>query len=644
MGLNKSLIGLVGLSVACCFATGCGDSDGNNDNNVDPGSGNKPQVCKDDAYKCDGNKLLICKSNKWETKLTCNSTTETCNSEQHKCDAKTSDHHEEEGCENDAIKCEGKKSYKCEAKEWHLVRTCDMSETCDKETGACQAPQCQVGHVRCDGNTLVACMSSGKEKSIPCENNSVCDAKAGKCVENAEAETIRCTLPDGTTKLNNGDSICYNSNLVTCEAGDIDEEECQENYTCYEGEAKCSQLKICHVAGKILKTGEYACDDKKDVVRCMDGDLSLISDCQGNEVCMVADETYGCGSPAGGSCSVGNTTVESGKRICEGNVLKLCYNGTLSGGSDCKDNSDGKTLCLDGRCIEAVCENGKKEGEKSCNEAHTQIQICTGGKLVDATGTEACTAEQVCQSGDTVKCIEKSEVKSYTTIPSIHEDYNALTKADTNPNECKGSSSSHVVFLKDAEVKITNAVVTATKTNGFFIQDPTVPKGVHAGILVNCTKSNCVKEGFTDDKIEVGNNVNVTAKYVGHQDCQLWISTQNEDKIQVTKTNGNAKVDSQSVAVSEMNTGKHNDYTGTLVKLENVKVASCEDKYCVLKDAGAKEASATNYIKALTVSTLKKNLNKSGDITGIVYYNPDLDASNIAPTLIEIAEEGSAQE
>ena len=647
MGINKSLVGLAGLSLAFCFATGCGDSDEDKDKTVDPGSGTNTETCKDNDYKCDGNKLMICKSNKWDIKQTCDSSTETCNKSKHTCEKKTTtpQPQTEEECVNDTFKCEGKKAYKCESKEWHLLRTCDISETCVRGTGECRAPQCQVGSAKCDGNTLVVCSSAAQEKREQCESPSVCNASTGECMENTEVEKIRCTLSVGTTKVDNGDSICYGSNLITCDGGDIEEEECPENHVCNPGEPKCSRLKICHVGGKILKTGDYACDDNKDVVRCMDGELKVINDCgaDGNtsEVCIVDDETYGCGRPSGSSCSSGNTTVESGKRICEGNVLKLCRNGELSEGKDCRDNTDGMTVCMDGRCVESLCENGLKEGAKICNEEHTQIRICTQGQLVDATGADACKEDQVCQPGDPVKCVSKSQIKDYTTIPSIHADYDAIT--GVNPAGCMGDGKE---YMTDANVKITNGVITAIKSNGVFIQDPTVESGVHAGILVNCTNSNCDKVGFTDDKWAEGDNVTVTARYLGYKDCQMWITTKGTDKIKVTKTNGDKKIGTYTVAVDKINSGQHNDYNGTLVTLENVKVSECKDteKYCGLKDTNNKMVSATNYIRASTVNSLKKNVDKSLDIVGIVYYHSTLKTSTIAPTLIEVREETSSQE
>ena len=625
MRINNSSLYAFTLSAAICVIAGCTEPKTN-------GSDENP-VCTIGTKRCVDNNVKVCQDNAWTTLIPCSST-QRCDPSSYTCTDNLI-----HVCDEGETKCDGTAPNQvakyCDQNAWHDRETC-TGKICDGTTGTCIEPQCTPG-VTCNGNTLVTCLPNGTKTEKDCTpGGNVCDVSKQDCVSPNTDKT--CTLDDGT-KLNDGQSICMNDGLVTCTNGiPSGPEDCtQEGYICHDGASECAALKDCDIGTMHLHSGEYGCNAEGNVVLCDDGDASNVQErCTGDKVCMLVSGHYTCQKPADGSCTFNLSTIPDGGYICDGNVLKKCESGTMSVGSDCASNHNGKSLCQVNACVAAPCNSGAvASGSKICNDDNTQIMVCTDGVLAPATGSEACTSNQYCQPGTVPTCHDNVTIKQYNTIQAIHADYDAITSL--NANGCVNDNGDS--RMTRADVSLTG-VVTATKSNGFFIQDPDSTDGKHAGIMVHCINSNCTKSGFPETGIKVDDNVQVTASYVGYRNCQLWVrgKTDNSNSVQVQKTNGDKHITATKVTINDINTGVHNDYNGTLVHVEQASVASCDTNgasFCKIKDTNANEVYVTNYIAQGMVNKLK-NMSASTvfDVVGIVYFYKDKTASSLGASLI----------
>ena len=604
MGLNKSSIRVLALTAAVCWMAGCASSEGDKD--IIPST-----LCKDGALRCVDNNVMKCQSNDWIIETACNAS-QSCDPVNFKCDEDVV-----LVCRNGEVKCEGKVPKYCDQNSWQSREACGENEQCDNTTGQCLEPTCTAG-VTCDGDKLVVCSSSGQITETNCaDQGKHCDENAQDCVE--VITDLSCTV-DGQ-KLENGASICDSTNnLSTCENGSVNSDECEDGEVCRNGESACSRLKACGS----LHSGEMGCSDG-NVVKCVDGTLNTSEACTGGKVCTPVAGGFMCKQPPSDSCKIGGMSVENGAYGCDGNVLKKCESGTASAGKDCAENHDGNSLCKVNTCVPKPCtDKGLESGGKACNDGGTNIIICTDGVISEATGSEACTASQYCKNAE---CFDKPVGKKYTTIKSIHEDYDVIM-----PSSCLNNGNKN---LTETPVEVTG-VVTALKTNGFYMQDPAIKDGKYAGIMVACSTSmaNCTFTGFGSDEIAVGDNVKVVSDFVGYSDCQLQIRTYTgKTQVAVTKTSDNNIVNPVTVNIKDINHDQHNDYNGSLVTLNYVTVldySTTQSVWNIVDEHGDKTA-ASNYIKTISSALLS---NRQYNLTGIVYFNKNTKASNIAPSII----------
>ena len=584
----------------------------------------KPKICEDGAKKCEANKVMECQSNAWTTLIECTGELK-CEDETFKCAPVNGS--EIRLCDEDAIQCKpDNASYKCTNNEWVKIRTCGADETCNTSTGACDKPECTSNKCK-DDDTLIECQK-GKKKEIRCENNKICSDSHGGCVEQAETQDLSCPLSDNTTILKDGESTCDNGKYVTCDAGELQKEDCLDGKICHNGENACALSKACTVGGKTLQSGDTVCDQNK-VVLCNDGTPEDKEICEAGKSCMLGDKGYQCDTPASSSCTIGDATVNVGGKGCDGNVLKTCTEAGPDTGVDCSTNGEHKSLCKLGECVAKPCDNGMNSGDRSCNSEGTQIVECVDGEIKPMTGDGACTSEQVCVSGDTPSCVSN---KKYTTIRSINLDFKSIAGGNA-PDSCMNEGK-ELSQMTRANVTV-SGVVTAVKSNGFFVQDPKVTTAKNGGIFVNCRTVNCTTTGF-DKKVSVDDNVKVTANYVGYNYCQLWIRGDENEMIAVEKTSADKKIKFVPVAIKDIKSGVHNAYNGSLVNVSGVSIdeGGCEDNLCTIVDSSGSKIQISNYIYTSTVNTIKKKLAdgvKQFDLTGIVYYNKDIPASALAP-------------
>ena len=625
MVLNKSSLQVLALSAAVCLMAGCDDSSSGG-NNEDKTPSNV--VCQDGALpRCIDNNVMECKNNEWVLKTPCSNV--------QKCDpaSLTCKDNIIHVCDEGQTKCDKAGNVwipkYCDQNAWHEREACTAEQNCDGSKGKCIDPSCTTG-VTCDGNTLVVCSDAGeKTAETNCASKGmVCSESAKDCVEPSNDNS--CTIGETTIKINDGEQTCYGYGINSCKNGEISFEECEnEDEICRDGEKSCSKLKDCKIGEIVLKSYDYGCDLNKNVVQCYDGELTEKETCEKGQVCQKVGSDYTCKTPEADSCTFNGETIENGKKKCDGTVVKICNSGTMNTEKDCASET-GKSVCEDGICVAKSCNNGANpSGSQYCNEAKDKIMLCTNGEVSEV---KTCDSGQVCQPGETPECKAETTVKKYTTIKTIHDDYEEITTA--NPKGCHNDGYN---FMQRADVTITG-VVTGIKTNGFFIQDANEASGEYAGIMVHCLRTesntNCTLDSsFGTSKVKLGDNVKVTASYVGYDNCQLWVRGEKNkaSSITVTKLNNNKTIQPKVVTISQINEGVHNAYNGTMVKVTDVMVGECDpngSKYCKVRDSSEKDVNVTNYIDNY-VTQLKNEKGKYLDITGIGYYDKDLKASSL---------------
>ena len=636
--MKRTSIQMLVLSVVLSMMAGCSD-DKKTGSEVAPDTGKpqdpcienpescqqKPGDCKENEKKCQDNAVMTCISSKWETTLRCDEN-QVCNSKTYMCDKNPEPGPSTFVCDSGAIRCTNNISYKCDDNDWGELNKCTGNQTCNPTTGACDAPECMEN--ACNGNVLTKCSASGKKTIINCNNDQTCDKDLGECVDNhlGPVEVAKCTIVDDVT-ITSGTVICSNDELVTCAEGDLQHESCAPDEICRDGDSACSKLQNCDLDGQPLAHGDKACSDG-NIVKCEDGKISISQRCE-DKKCMASDGKYVCKTvdPELITCDLRGETIKDGYSACDGNVLRTCNAGTLSEGTDCADGIGGNSLCRAGQCVAAPC-GVLASGDNACSEDYSQIVICRDGDLIPETGDKACTADQYCTDVPELSCVDKQNTKDYTAIAQIHADFDDIT--GLNP---KGCSDDGKDYLTIANVAV-SGVVTAKKSNGFFIQDPDVENGKNAGIFVNCTNSNCeINEG----SIAVGDLVKVTSGYVGYNKCQLWVRTKGVDKIHVDKLAAGHVISPTSVSISDINNGVHNDYNGSLVVVNDTLPIFCDDKKCIVKDADYNTIVVTNYINTKTIGQISNYMVESYirlNMSGIVYYNSDVSNSSFAPSVI----------
>ena len=554
-------------------------------------------TCDEGKLKCEDNELKRCESNAWTVKLSCEST-QTCNATKEACDEQITI-----VCNDGAKRCNGSTPRTCQNNAWVDGTPCGTGEICIGESGSCEKAKCTSGKAECDGNTLKYCDQNSQERTQPCTNGTVCNADLGRCVD---PQASQCDV--NGTKLADGASLCIGGKLYSCDDGEADFEDCENDEICHDGDNKCEPPLPCSLNGKSIAHGQSTCDAAKDVRTCNDGDLAVSKDCADPQVCVNEDGAFSCKVPAANSCELNGTTIELGKKICVGNTLRTCVAGELDEGVVC---GSGKSLCKDGECVAAPC-GSIASGSKTCNDDGTQIATCTDGNLTD---DNTCTADQKCSlSGNTPKCIDIKTIPVYETITSIHNDYATIV-----PSECEGKSGNTIEANVQIEGVVTGKYIDSGVPKGLYIQDPSIADGIKAGIFVFCnanSKTNC---SAAYDSISIGDNVKVVSDGVGHLNCQMQIRS--KTKTTITNTTKTEKITAIPLNISDVNSGKNSIYNGTLVKLSHVTAVERQTspKGWYVADDDGKRVFISNRM-----SNIQSLFNEGHEyfITGIVgYYN-----------------------
>ncbi len=575
--------------------------------------------CENGNYKCDNNSLMFCENSKWNTKQAC-SETQTCNATKEQCDEQITI-----VCNEGRKGCSGNTPRTCHNNAWIDETACGEGKICIGESGSCEDAKCSSGAARCDGNKLIICDQNSQEKTIDCDKNETCNKDLGKCEKKTAAQ---CDVSG--TKIAHGASLCIGGKLISCDDGEPDSIDCEDGEICHNGDNKCEPPRSCSLDGKTLANGQSACDTNKDVNTCNDGILKVTKDCADNQVCVDNNGVFSCQNPPEVSCELGGTTIEVNKKICVGNKLHTCVQdgdkAKLDDGVTC---GDGKSLCEKGACVAAPC-GSVANGQQTCNDEGTQIATCTDGDLINISGSNACTADQKCSlNGTKPECIDIKTIPVYETITSIHNDYASII-----PAECEGKNGN----LIEADVQI-EGVVTGKLPNsttdptpkGIFIQDPSITDGKYAGLFVFCNsgKSNCPAYD-----VSIGDNVKVVSNGIGHLNCQLQIRA--KTKTTITKTSKKEKISATPVEVADVNSGKHGDYNGTLVKLSHVNAVESitSPKGWYVADDNGKRVLISNRLSK--VQDLFQE-NSEYFVTGIVDYNTGV--TQVMPRIVTDVDE-----
>ena len=557
---------------------------------------NTPVVCNDNQKTCINNTLMECQNNEYKLVEDCGAQ-KTCNASTGKCEDQILIK-----CGEGDVKCVGTTPMICSDNDWVAQTPCGANETCNNQTGACDKVSCTPGSASCEGNTLKYCDNNAQNQTKVCPAGTDCSVEAVDCID---PNAGKCTV-DGK-KIDNGASVCSGGSLVTCNNGNASAGSCGVGRTCRDGDDACSDYHPCTSGSTTIAHGAQACgNNSKSVVRCNDGTLENVANCEDDTICMASGGAYSCEKEPDKYCTFGDNTIAQGAYVCDGNVLRFCNGDALSTGVDCADNNNGKSQCLIDKCVAASCTLGSGTLASSltaCNTDGKQIVKCTDGKMTELTGTGSCSSSQICQmQGTTPTCVEKG--KNYTKIGDIWQDYNSIVDA-----ACSATAS----MVKPANVEITG-VVTHVNKNGdyyFFIQDPSVSTAQRAGIMISCANNGC---NLSDVRsLSVGQQVKVKADGVGYSYCQLQVRANTTNGISITQS-GSGNISAVGVDIVHINARPDNLYNSSLVSVSKVMVTN--------PVSGGFMAQDTSGVFTISTEAYSASLKNSSyyAVTGIVKY------------------------
>ena len=576
--------------------------------------------CTESDKKCQGNSLLICQNNNWKELEYC---TVSCNATAKKCDSEVVGGK----CDNFVATCTEGVLTTCDETNGEGTKNCEADEECGTVDGkaACvkksepknpctystdaDAIELEDGETICsEDGELVTC-NNGTLSSDTCDQGETCGEKDGEATCVPEVQNQSCTYGEGsdTVEIEDGKSICDgDGKLVTCDNGTLkDPAECGTGKFCDTEKKECADY-TCTIGESTIKFGESACSaDNKKIVKCGNGVLEDVEngDCDASsKVCMAGTSGFVCDVVSSNDCTVGTTTSKEGATKCndaETNI-EICTAGDFvpaTGADACTANqicvtAEGVAKCEDKKCT--VGTTDYSEGDKKCNEAGTNIEICTSGEFVPATDTNACTENQICVVEEEVaKC---QDLPVYNTIKKIKDDIDVVAAAEK--------------ATLDAKVNVTG-VVTAVRTNGtnLFFQDS------EAGIYIY----NASKKPVDLSTFAIGDKVTVTAPQIQLFGGQLELvgatvvadGTENVTPAEITDIS--TILETTEKAVNPKNL--------MLVTVKNVtasEVTNSDNKtVTAIKDASNNTIYYSTYID--------KNITFSADfiydVTGIVNFN-----------------------
>ncbi len=290
--------------------------------------------------------------------------------------------------------------------------TCNGSETCDEDMGACVAADstCEAGEIcdavsdacvpTCPGCAIDdVCYGDGQQNpSNPCE---VCTASTSR---DSWSDNDGATCDDGLF-CTTGD-ICSAGTCAGPDALDCDDgvtcngaESCDEDADmCAAGTVTCAADEVCDVAADMCTATCPGC--RIDGVCYGDGQLNPAESCQRCD----ADADPSAWSNRVGSCDDGLYCTEGDAcdaGSCVGGAARTCSDGVACNGVEsCDDDANscipGTTTCAAGTMCDTVadacnpsCGTGTTECDASCVDTNTNPLHC-GGCGMACSGGEAC--------------------------------------------------------------------------------------------------------------------------------------------------------------------------------------------------------------------------------------------------------------
>lgn len=500
------------------------------------------------------------------------------------------------------------------------TETCEYG--CNAEGTGCadNAGNCIENETRCVEEMLQTCTNGDWDSGISCNQDEICgtDEVTGldACIPAPPAEITHCA-PYNNVVLSNGESQCFQNELVTCtiEDGAVSEpnaavKNCADtdDYICSVNAeaAECIENlnTDCENAG--LAHGESACDDEThNIITCNDGQINETT-CDQDKPCTAVNSSFICYEKSSADCTVVDYgIITDGTGACVDNTYKFCSGGTITD-TVC---SDAAPICDE--TVEGFCRDYKKctidetiynNGDTFCSEDKTGIDICVDGEIKSQT---TCTAPQVCDSQSTA-CIDPT-VK-YTTIKQIRDAFIALNDVTAK--------------LENFEAEFTG-VITAnqkdSKTNepnkkGVAIQDS------NAAVFLYNSQA--------DLNLSVGSEVTVKASTSTTFNGLLEIT----DVTATTKDNTLTPItplsDKKISAYTENNA--LNPYQNMLVTLKDVKVTALDSKNATITDDSGSIGITYQFDRGIIA---KLSTDFIYDVTGIIYntVNKDKVTNYIGP-------------
>ena len=513
---------------------------------------------------------------------------------------------------------------------------CDDWQDCKK--GKCVNKPQEEGKLRCKDGTLELYTDGQWIMQMHCPNN-ICDENNENCALNDKCRITNQAGKDIT--IENGQNACNSDNwIIRCIDGATELlKQCVNNEKCgvdSSNEYKCLELSDndCMLNDTVIKSGTTICENGKNLTTCVDSILD-------SRTCPIANpndplaekKTYcynaQCVIPM--SCEYNGKNYQHNEQFCEGSRILTCINNSidLKNATDCSTRNDGHVYCRDAQCV--IPNSCTKDG----TEYRHGAAYCDGQKRIQCLDGTLNTAE-ICNS-NTI-CTPEGCIPHFDHIKDLNKNYNNLI----NPEICH--TDGEIYSAADIVIKgvVTAKLITGGGLfNAFFIQDPNIKDGIHAGIKVYCGQSiTCSYSNSSENKeINVGDYVQVTANSINSYYCQMQIAPNpnKTEKIKIEKLDSTFDItpvqvdasiftqeaDLQDVSQKDINSIANNIYNGTLVTINPTKIKEIVPKSPTDSSTLGWTFIDENKKIGLVGNALYKlepEINQNYQLTGIIYY------------------------